>query len=191
MIQQFLDDPSKDELSLPRSVTAADRDYVRQICKHFDVPFKVHGEGTEKYMVLRKPDFSYYDEAEKEVAKQYLNTADVERYRNLVIKLSRELNAERMKIDRILHQAIESEHEREVIKEDTEKAVSKKSNVCGICTERKLTRLSVNCGHSFCNECWDVALCSLCNMKVDDVIDLTEIKQEAEVIENSPKRFRS
>ena len=189
MIQQFLDDPSKETLSLPRYVTAADRDYVRQICKHFDVPFKVHGEGTEKYMVLRKPDFSYFDEAEKEVAKQYINSAEVEKYRNLVIKLSSELNQQRMMVDLILHQAISSVDDRESMKEDTQKTVFKKHSYCGVCTERKLTKLSVECGHSFCDECWDISACSLCDTKVGDVIDLTEIKKE--ISESSPKRFRS
>ena len=89
LVQQFLDDQSQETLSLPTSVTAADRDLVRQICKHFDVPFKVHGEGTEKFMMLRKPDYSYLEQAEEEQRKALTrDQQELRRLQALVLQLS-------------------------------------------------------------------------------------------------------
>lgn len=92
MLQKFLDDPVSDVLELPRSVTSAERDQVRQICKHFDLPFKVFGEGTEKYMVVRKPDFSYFAQVEQQSAAEQLAvlSAELEHWKSLAINLALE-----------------------------------------------------------------------------------------------------
>lgn len=92
MLQKFLDDPVTDVLELPRSVTSAERDQVRQICKHLDLPFKVFGEGTEKYMVVRKPDFSYFAQVEQQSAAEQLAvmSAELEHWKSLAINLASE-----------------------------------------------------------------------------------------------------
>lgn len=196
LVQQFLDDPSQETLSLPRSVTSGDRDQIRQICKHFDVPFKVHGEGSEKFMVLRKPDYSYFDEAEKLVSDQFASAADVEKFKQLAIKLSRELCNERIKFDIFLHQSIENEHKRESTKADVEYKASTKLGYCPVCAERYVARLNEVCGHTTCRECWDITRCAFCDGPMGDYIELAdnaEVKAEQRDNEENPstKRHRS
>ena len=57
MITEFLDTGSEESLDFDRSVNSTDRDVIRQICKHFDLIFKVDGEGTEKFMRIGKPKY--------------------------------------------------------------------------------------------------------------------------------------
>ena len=93
IVQTFLDDSDTQIFELPRTVSSADRDQIRQICKHFDVPFKVHGEGTEKFMVLCKPDFSYFEQVEHQTFADQMvtHTAELEHWKSLAISLAIEL----------------------------------------------------------------------------------------------------
>ena len=173
MVQQFLDDPTEETLSLPPSVTAAERDQIRQICKHFDVPFKVHGEGSEKFMMLRKPDFSYLEQAEEEQRKALSrDQQEVERLSTLVRRLSNDVNVERIKAA-FLKAKLSTEVEKETATKELEYIRTEKDGFCGICTERPVTRLSEACGHSCCSECFDVARCALCDQEVVEVTELT------------------
>jgi hypothetical protein len=94
-VRDFLDDPSAETLELPRTITSAERDQVRQICKHFDIPFKVFGEGSEKYMVIRKPDFSYFEAVEKDSIAA--NLAELEHWKTLAISLAIERHQSQQK----------------------------------------------------------------------------------------------
>ncbi len=90
MLQKFIDDPVSEVLELPRSVTSAERDQVRQICKHLDLPFKVFGEGTEKYMVVRKPDFSYFAQVDQQSTDEQLVllNAELDHWRSVALNLA-------------------------------------------------------------------------------------------------------
>lgn len=96
MVQTFLDDPESEVLELPRSLTAAERDQVRQICKHFDTPFKVLGEGVEKYMVIRKPDYSHFEVAE-EMAPLSVFSKELDQLRSLCVELAKRASLETFK----------------------------------------------------------------------------------------------
>ena len=174
MVQNFLDDGSQETLSLPRSVTASERDQIRQICKHFDVPFKVHGEGSEKVMILRKPDFSYFEVAEAEQrAEFHAEQSEIARLRRLVLQLSEDVNLERVKTNYVKHK-LPSEVERETADSDFKILASEKRGTCGVCCERSSARLSGVCGHSCCSECFDVARCPICEMEVLDIMELDD-----------------
>jgi hypothetical protein len=177
MVQNFIDDQSQDTLSLPRSVTASERDQVRQICKHFDVPFKVHGEGSEKYMVLGKPDLSYFEQAEADQrAAHEAEHSEIARLRRLVLQMSQDINLERYKTNFVKHK-LATEMERETADSDMKIIINEKRGVCGICYERQSTRMSISCGHSACPECFDVARCPLCEAEVLEVEELAKKKQ--------------
>ncbi|KAF4677862.1 Transmembrane protein 65 [Perkinsus chesapeaki] len=66
-VERFLES-GKESQALPKTVNSAERDVVRQICKHFDCSFKVKGVGTQRQMYLIKPDFSYFDRVEADQA---------------------------------------------------------------------------------------------------------------------------
>ncbi|KAF4663748.1 4-hydroxy-2-oxoglutarate aldolase, mitochondrial [Perkinsus olseni] len=66
-VEKFLES-GKDSKALPKKVNSAERDVIRQICKHFDCSFKVKGVGTQRQMYLIKPDFSYFDRVEADQA---------------------------------------------------------------------------------------------------------------------------
>lgn len=177
MVQNFMDDTTQESLTLPRSVTASERDQIRQICKHFDVPFKVFGEGSEKYMVLRKPDYSYFEQAEAEQRAAFeAEHSEISRLRQLVLQLSDDLNLERYKTNFVKHK-LQSEVERETADSDMRVLSSEKRGICGICFERPVTRMSVLCGHSACSECFDVARCPICEHEVIDIQELNTKKQ--------------
>lgn len=172
LVQQFLDDQSQETLSLPTSVTAADRDLVRQICKHFDVPFKVHGEGTEKFMMLRKPDYSYLEQAEEEQRKALTrDQQELRRLQALVLQLSNNVNVERIKTA-FLKAKLPTEVEKETATKELEYLTTEKEGLCGVCGERPVTRLSDLCAHSCCTECFDVARCAVCDREVVEVTEL-------------------
>ena len=172
MVQNFLDDETQETLTLPGSVTASERDQIRQICKHFDVPFKVHGEGSEKYMVLRKPDFSYFESAEAEQRAEYeAEQSEISRLRKLVLQMSEDINLERVKTNYIKNK-FATEIERETAESDVRIIANEKREICGICCERSVARLSVVCGHSCCSECFDVARCPLCESEVGEILEL-------------------
>lgn len=172
IVQNFLDTPDE-SLTLPKSVTAAERDQIRQICKHFDVPFKVFGEGAEKYMVLRKPDFSYFEQAEADQRASYESEqSELSRLRQLVRQLSEDVNIERYKTNFAKHK-LPTEVERETADSEFKIIDNEKRGVCGICYERDIARLSVVCGHSACSECFDVARCPICEKEVFEIAELT------------------
>ncbi len=187
MVQNFLDDPSQESLELPKSVTASERDQVRQICKHFDVPFKVFGEGSEKQMVLKKPDFSYFEQAEADQRAIYeAEQSEIARLRRLVVQLSNDVNLERVKTNLVKHKLL-TEVERETADSEVRILASEKRGVCGVCYERHVKRMSVSCGHSCCPECFDVARCPLCEREVTDI---QELVQPEEPVSHSNKRSR-
>jgi len=143
MLQKFLDDPVSDVLELPRSVTSAERDQVRQICKHLDLPFKVFGEGTEKYMVIRKPDFSYFAHVEQQSTSEQLVllSAELDHWRNLAIALAAELH----------------EHNPQ----------------CKTCSDQTSNSISKSCGHGICESCAkSVDACGLCSKRIEELIPL-------------------
>ena len=189
MVQQFLDDGSQPTLTLPKSVTSAERDTVRQICKHFDVPFKVHGEGTEKFMVLRRPDYSYFDEAEAAQSALLSDKAEVERLRKLVLQLSNDVNVARIKANLMKHQ-MTTEAERETAEAAVEVLIQSRTGCCSICCERVATRMSTDCGHSCCAECFDIVECPLCEHPVGPVTELSPEPVKDEPVDDavvSPK----
>lgn len=193
MVQQFLDDSSSETLTLPKTITAAERDQIRQICKHFDVPFKVHGEGAEKQMVLRKPDFSSFEAAEEQQQAVFeTGRTEIDRLKKLVVKLSGDFNLERMKLNTLMHQ--KSEVQREAALKEMRYLEETKKGICSLCMSRKIIKMNESCGHSCCTECFDVARCPICEQEVTNVVVIPlEIKPEAEPdsYESLSKRSRS
>jgi hypothetical protein len=186
MVQNFLDTPDE-TLTLPKSVTAAERDQIRQICKHFDVPFKVFGEGAEKYMVLRKPDFSYFEQAEADQRAVYeAEQSELARLRRLVRQLSEDINLERVKANFVKHK-LQTEVERETADSDFKIIETEQRGICGICYERTCARMSTSCGHSACRECFDVARCPVCER---EVLEIEELGRPDDSESPSSKRAR-
>ena len=147
MLQKFIDDPVSDVLELPRSVTSAERDQVRQICKHLDLPFKVFGEGTEKYMVVRKPDFSYFAHVEQQSASEQLVvlSAELDHWRNIAMNLAHEL------------------HELDP--------------QCKTCSDQIANSINNTCGHGICESCTRSAeTCGKCHARLDEFIPLPSKK---------------
>ena len=143
MLQKFLDDPVSDVLELPRSVTSSERDQIRQICKHLDLPFKVFGEGTEKYMVVRKPDFSYFAHVEQNSAAEQLvlMSAELQHWKSLALSLASEL--------------------------------AEKDPTCCICNTEPPTLVNKTCGHCICESCSrNPELCGRCFSRISDLIPL-------------------
>ena len=192
MVQQFLDD-TNETLTLPKSITAAERDQIRQICKHFDLPFKVHGDGSEKFMVIRKPDYSYFEAAEHEQQAVFaIEKSEIGRLKQLVFRLSNDVNIERIKINAIMHK-LHSEPEREAAMNEINFIESEMRGLCSVCATREIVKMSDACGHSCCTECFDVARCPLCEKEVEHVIFIpTEMKPEGDAPSNpTRKRIRS
>ncbi|KAF4685778.1 Transmembrane protein 65 [Perkinsus olseni] len=102
-VEKFLES-GKDSKALPKKVNSAERDVIRQICKHFDCSFKVKGVGTQRQMYLIKPDFSYFDRVEADqaaaqalavhsrAADESTNGDGSETYRKAVATLSASVN---------------------------------------------------------------------------------------------------
>lgn len=182
LVSNFLDDPTSEILELPKSVTAADRDQVRQICKHFDAPFKVHGEGTEKYMVVRKPDFSYLDEHQVSPIEQ------------LCVRLARSLALEKLKYQLCLDK-LKEEGKSDLIDEIKNEILIHESDTnfgylsCANCESANdiVLRMNSNCGHFICSQCDDVRTCKECGHPVGHLIDMLtrEIKEEEPVAKKS------
>ncbi|EER02768.1 hypothetical protein Pmar_PMAR003241 [Perkinsus marinus ATCC 50983] len=99
-VESFLES-GKDSKALPKTVNSAERDVIRQICKHFDCSFKVKGTGIQRQMYLIKPDFSYFDRVEADqAASQALalhsrgtdEQNDAEAHRKAIATLSATIN---------------------------------------------------------------------------------------------------
>ena len=192
VVQQFLDGVDE-TLSFPKSVTAAERDQIRQICKHFDVTFKVHGEGAEKYMEIRRPDFSYLEAAEEQQQTLLLtDRTEVHRLQQLVLQLSKDVNIERIKLSTLLHK-LHSESEREAAMNELKFIESEKSAICAVCGLREIVKMSDACGHSCCSECFDVARCPICEKEVDHVVLISAsdtFKTEQDIIDPTSSRSK-
>ena len=183
IVQNFLDDPVSSEHEFPRLVTAAERDQIRQICKHFDVPFKVHGEGTEKYMVIRKPDFSYFDDPDE--------SSPLEQMKKLCVKLAKLVAFEKTKyqvvIDKLREESLEplvSKILSEIEYHQTSPAFSKLV-CCGDCEDTTDLRMSVNCGHFSCSSCSTAKSCKQCGHEFGLLIDVDE-PQELKTEQTDP-----
>jgi hypothetical protein len=150
VVQKFLDDESQELLELPRSVNSTDRDVIRQICKHFDVPFKVSGEGTEKVMVLRRPDFSYLENPEENQIGHHLTEMD--HWRTLAVDLAIELQKSRQE--------------------------SKDRAVCARCTKYDATLMNRNCGHLVCPSCGQEERCAVCDKFMGELISVETAKRQ-------------
>jgi len=147
MVQNFMDNESSNEesLQLPPSITSAERDQIRQICKHFDLPFKVFGEGTEKYMVIRRPDYSYFANAEKE--SMIADLSELDHWRTLAIKLAIQLH------------------------KDGACSICEKSAV-SLDTRFMLIK---NCGHIVCENCGQSEQrCRTCNGMIGELVTIPE-----------------
>ena len=170
MVQNFLDDPTSEVLELPTSVTAAERDQVRQICKHFDAPFKVHGEGAAKFMVVRKPDFSYLEDQEKSPMEQ------------LCLRLARSLALEKFKFQICLDKLVEENRSDLVDKIQSEILKHDSYLLCANCESgQNILRMNSNCGHFLCMQCEDAKTCNECGHPVGHLIALEEIKEEEDL----------
>ena len=53
----FQDDPGQDTLTFSKDVNSTEREDIRQICKHLELSFKCNGQGSQKYMVVIKPNY--------------------------------------------------------------------------------------------------------------------------------------
>lgn len=143
VVQKFLDDESQEFLELPRSVNSTDRDTIRQICKHFDVPFKVTGEGTEKVMVIRKPDFSYLepDNVVDNILTHQLS--ELEHWKSLACELAVQL-----------------------ARQDSTDSSAR----CSKCDKNPATLMNKNCGHLVCESCGQEEKCNVCGKYIGELV---------------------
>lgn len=152
VVQKFLDDESQESLELPPSVNSTDRDVIRQICKHFDVPFKVSGEGTEKVMMIRKPDFSYLNEDDKgsdNILTHQLSEIDY--WKSLACALALQLQLSREGED-----------------------IFKPASHCARCTQNAGELINKNCGHIVCASCGQEEKCAVCGKYMGELVSLEE-----------------
>ncbi len=156
VVQKFLDDQTQETLELPRTVNSTDRDVIRQICKHFDVPFKVTGEGTEKVMMIRKPDLAYL-ETENGGTNSLMNhhISELDHWKTLACALAVQLQLSREGKD----------------------IFSSNSCHCSRCLQHPGELMNKNCGHIVCQTCGQEEKCAVCEKYMGELVGISESKE--------------
>ena len=188
-------------MTFPRSISADDRETVRQIAQHFDFTYKVLTEGNEKEIRVFKPDFSRFEQVE---AAQDLKSKEIDSLKDALLNSHFCLGLTQATLNRDQHKlkllAKEVELLKRLVKDPLNKDVGRKlehfhadhqtsSDACSRCDKHNVSHAVFPCGHIFCKSCADEARssreCYACAGTVEGVLEI-----ENPVAEPEPKRVK-
>lgn len=188
-------------MTFPRSLSADDRETVRQIAQHFDCTHKVISEGNEKEIKVFKPDFTRFEVVE---AEQDAKTQEIDFLKDQLLNahlclgltqstLSRDQRKCRVlaKEVELLHRLVKDPRNHELAQklDDLKKSNFKIGDECSRCERHIISHAVFPCGHVFCKTCADEARssldCGACGGTVEGVLEIQDAVTEPE-----PKKSR-
>jgi hypothetical protein len=191
-------------MTFPLSLTADDREAVRQIAMHFDCKYKVFADGNEKEIKIMKPDFTSFNVIE---AEQDAKTREIESLKDallqcqLCLSLTQKTLSSEQRSNKLLSK--EALLRKRLSQDPGSDAIIKqldalkdsprklKSTFCSHCDKLDVSHAVFPCGHLFCQPCAEEARidrdCHECSGTVEGVLVMEIASQEP----HEPKRQRT